>query len=843
MANPEEEEEEEYSEIEEEKKARSSRLRHRRHPKFVHYTGTPAHWRGLPTNGRPARSVRQDAAAYQGSGRPAPARCTPAVKLASQDGGGGDRPGNFQTDKSGHKVLRLVSRHSPCSGRVEVLLGETWGTICDLHWDLANANVVCSQLQCGVAVAVPKGAYFGEGIIPAHNNVFECTGKETTLVDCPLSRTNYTECTNSNSASVICSGNHGPRLVGGSGRCSGQLEVLHGSHWGTICDMYFGLEEATVVCRHLQCGRAVAVLGGAHFGEGSDRVWKENYRCWGNESKVWDCPNSSWEKFSCTHANDVSVICSEERSVLRLNSGGSLCDGRVEMYSNGRWGLVQDTFWGLNDANVVCMQLGCGHVLSAYNSSKYGDGEGPVWVNHVQCEGHEKQTWNCSSFTFSPSLNDTSSVGVLCSGHMKLRLSSGRSPCIGRVEVYYDGAWGSVCDDSWDLNEANVVCRQLGCGHALQVGPTFYGQGLGPIWLDELNCMGNESYLWECHSAPWGEHDCGHKEDVGVMCSEHKEMRLVNGRHSCEGRVEVFYNGTWGTVCSEKLDTISVNVICKQMECGPVISIHHDTRDFGAGSDPIWLDDIECLSHESAIWECQSSPWGKHNCLHTEDAAVTCEEAQVSARSHSLKDCARESDLEQEQNPTGLRQPVRLVGGNTSCSGRVEILSDHSWGTVCDDSWDLADANVVCRQLGCGPALLAAGGSAFAQADGAIWLDEVKCSGSESFLSDCHSSPSGQHDCDHKEDASVICSDQWEKSTSPLIFINIILGILLICNLFAEMMVIQRKTTGGTYIGHKDSLDLYTEMYEDILSISPGKDSPRAQDSGLYFPIKIIMME
>jgi len=109
-----------------------------------------------------------------------------------------------------------------------------------------------------------------------------------------------------------------------------------------------------------------------------------------------------------------------------------------------------------------------------------------------------------------------------------------------------------------------------------------------------------------------------------ITLTEHKELRLVKGKHRCEGRVEVFYNGTWGTVCSENLDRKDAEVICKQLDCGTLTFIDYDARLFRVGSGPIWLDEVECLSHESTLWQCQADPWGQHNCDHREDAGVVC---------------------------------------------------------------------------------------------------------------------------------------------------------------------------------------------------------------------------
>lgn len=101
---------------------------------------------------------------------------------------------------------------------------------------------------------------------------------------------------------------------------------------------------------------------------------------------------------------------------------------------------------------------------------------------------------------------------------------------------------------------------------------------------------------------------------------------------------------------------------------------------------------------------------------------------------------------------------LRLVNGSSFCTGRVEVLHRHQWGTVCDDSWDEEDAAVVCRQLGCGTVVSAPGAAQFGQGHNAIWLDDVNCTGREDTLSECLARPWGTHNCDHGKDAGVVCS-------------------------------------------------------------------------------------
>ena len=100
-----------------------------------------------------------------------------------------------------------------------------------------------------------------------------------------------------------------------------------------------------------------------------------------------------------------------------------------------------------------------------------------------------------------------------------VRLVGGASNHEGRVEVYSNGRWGTVCDDGWSLNAAAVVCRQLGLGHALEATLNArFGPGTGDILLDDVGCSGNEDTLMDCSHLPIGTNNCGHDEDAGVIC-------------------------------------------------------------------------------------------------------------------------------------------------------------------------------------------------------------------------------------------------------------------------------------------------------------------------------------
>ena len=102
---------------------------------------------------------------------------------------------------------------------------------------------------------------------------------------------------------------------------------------------------------------------------------------------------------------------------------------------------------------------------------------------------------------------------------ISVRLADGSHPAEGRVEVNYNNTWGTVCDEGWDIRDANVVCRMLGYHYAVRArSSAYFGEGIGPVWLDNVICDGSENNLTHCSHRGLGVSNCRHDRDAGVVC-------------------------------------------------------------------------------------------------------------------------------------------------------------------------------------------------------------------------------------------------------------------------------------------------------------------------------------
>ena len=214
-----------------------------------------------------------------------------------------------------------------------------------------------------------------------------------------------------------------------------------------------------------------------------------------------------------------------------------------------------------------------------------------------------------------------------------LRLKAGTAAASGRLEIYHNNAWGTVCDDLFGDNEATVACRQLGYPGAKDYRGRI-SPGSGPIWLDTVDCTGTESKLSDCQHEGFGVHDCSHDEDITVFCDTGErdgDLRLVEGDNALEGRIEVFLDDEWGTVCDDHFDNTDAAVVCRQLGHGGGAVLIGGK----GGRGPIHLDNVACTGTENMLIECEYND--RPNCFHFEDMSIACESSVDNPNLHDLE--------------------------------------------------------------------------------------------------------------------------------------------------------------------------------------------------------------
>ena len=189
---------------------------------------------------------------------------------------------------------------------------------------------------------------------------------------------------------------------------------------------------------------------------------------------------------------------------------------RLELFRQGVWGTVSGGGFDDNDATVACRQLGFdgGAAETALDTL---DGSGVIWVTQLACDGSETRLADCAA-TWGPiDTPHTADIGVECWKDGDLRTETGGS--LGRVEVFHDGSWGTICDELFGDEEADVACRQMGFASGTVRPSSSTNDGSGTIWMSWVECAGWEERLDQCSFGGWANHECDHTRDVGVTCA------------------------------------------------------------------------------------------------------------------------------------------------------------------------------------------------------------------------------------------------------------------------------------------------------------------------------------
>jgi len=203
-------------------------------------------------------------------------------------------------------------------------------------------------------------------------------------------------------------------------------------------------------------------------------------------------------------------------------------------------------------------------------------------------------------------------------------------PNYGRVEINHWSTWGSVCKDRFHMVDAGVVCRQSGYSFASAILPSAAldaSSTPATMWMDETGCFGDEQYLSQCLSNGWGNENCNPTDDIGVECTNdviaEGTVRLYPGPTS--GRVDIYHNGAWGTVCDDYFALADANVVCRQLGLGTATGLITLTNvPKTSASNQIWLDDVGCVGTEANLSACPSRGWGVHNCAFKDNIGVVC---------------------------------------------------------------------------------------------------------------------------------------------------------------------------------------------------------------------------
>ncbi|XP_072051827.1 lysyl oxidase homolog 2-like [Amphiura filiformis] len=206
---------------------------------------------------------------------------------------------------------------------------------------------------------------------------------------------------------------------------------------------------------------------------------------------------------------------------VRLVGGPSSSEGRLEVLIENEWGTVcagRDNGFGIIQGDMVCRELGFDIAIDVKDSDSYGRSTGPVLLHYLHCTGEEEFLWQCKNDVnlgddyYNYYCDNPEDVVIRCAsvkdGAPIVRLSTSNrynnaARNVGNIEVFYNGTLGHICGygSSWDIDEANVACKELGFKRATKAAaPERYAESIyRPNYIiTKIDCDGNEGRLADC---------------------------------------------------------------------------------------------------------------------------------------------------------------------------------------------------------------------------------------------------------------------------------------------------------------------------------------------------------
>ncbi|CAI5646636.1 unnamed protein product [Oreochromis niloticus] len=557
---------------------------------------------------------------------------------------------------------RLILKNKggyPCEGYLEVYHNNTWGYVGDTHWDKNTEKVACKSTHCGE----PADSSVTDIGKPSEDrpiwlNELKCEGDESALWECKHPGWNSSYYSKLTVKKITCSSNITISLDGP--KCAGAVKYsIDGKFDGYFCNSNIGETEARLLCKSLGCGGLRQIPSEWEDMERNAAKMKLDCSAFKNADPdhLWQCVKGNDDSASC---KPFSVICEGYTRLQLKGNQSNVCSGQLEKEENNNWVPVQQDNFDFD----VCQQMHCGNSLSPSNSTN-------------------------------------KNLNVTCTDEVKVVLHSGKdSKCYGTVNIEVNGSDNPVCASTWTKKEAELVCKELGCGKLIYT--KVERQNSGGI-MDHVSCKGSESSLWHCEAQHGDNIQCS--KQPYVVCSGSAEVKLADGPGRCAGRLEIKHEGRWRKVLKTGWTEAQSAAVCKQLQCGE----KGKTEKFSQGSDS--FPSVKCPENKEKISECLTANSNSNNQLldqEVEAVGITCEGHKV----------------------------VFLSG---TCSGHVGIEHGREiyWLSGSKETWNQESADTVCQQMHCGNA---ASFSFHSRADmiNKVWKDSFSCSSRKKSLFECN---------------------------------------------------------------------------------------------------------